>query len=259
MGHIRIGRMPMTQRWKDVLRLLAERASESDIADACLKAAEASIKRIPNDGGFLDALTTIFEFADAIRSPNMLAELRLKGFRLTNNPSLFDLSSALKDRIDEVTHLSSSKSYVGEITQNSFSESLYSFVSRELPTLFGNTPENEREVVRRQFTGNRFRNMMHEFYSNLTRRYLMYHLGRELPKHIGADRRFANLDGHSEFGKAFNVYVRQSVRITEEFTPGWFSKARWEDSISQDSVSRYAHFAFKKILMEFGKRSRPDA
>jgi hypothetical protein len=249
----------MTYRWKEVLRLIDEQASEPDIADACLEAAEAGIANIPKDQGFLHALTTIFKFAAAVRSPNMLPELRLRGFKLTSDPSLFDLTSTLKDRIDEVTLRSSSKSDVGEITQNSFSESLYSFVSNDLPSLFGNTPEDEREVVKRQFTGNRFRDLMHDFYSNLTRRYLMYHLSRELPTHIGPGRRFASLEEHSEFAKAFNIYVRQSVRIAEEFTPGWFSKARWEDSINHDSVSRYAHVAFKKILKEFSKRGGADA
>lgn len=259
MGHLGTGRLHKTYRWQEVLRLLEERASAPDIADACLEAAEAGIKRIPKDQGFLHALTTIFEFADAVRSPNMVESLSQKGFKLPNDPSLFDLVGSMKDRVDEVIHSAAAKSDVGEIAQNSFSESLYSFASSELPNLFGNTPENEREVVKRQFTGNRFRDLMHDFYSNLTRRYLMYHLSRELPKYIGAGRRFANLDEHSEFGKAFNTYVRQSVTITEEFTPGWFSKARWEGSITHDSVSRYAYIAFKKILKEFSKRGRTDA
>jgi hypothetical protein len=92
---------------------------------------------------------------------------------------------------------------------------------------------------------------MHEFYSAFTRRYLTYYLSRELPRHVGPGLPFQNTSEHEEFGRAFDLHVRQSVRIADEFTPGWFSKAQWEGNLTHESVSRYAFVAFKKIASEF--------
>jgi len=41
------------------------------------------------------------------------------------------------------------------------------------------------------------------------------------------------------------------VRIANEFTPGWFGKARYENRLSHQDVSGFAHVAFKKIRSEF--------
>jgi hypothetical protein len=94
---------------------------------------------------------------------------------------------------------------------------------------------------------------MHEFYSNFTSRYLSYYLSRELPHHVGAGKRFANLDEHAQFAQSFDLYCRQTVRIADEFTSGWVGKAIYEGRADQGAVGRYAHIAFKKLASEFEK------
>ena len=55
---------------------------------------------------------------------------------------------------------------------------------------------------------------------------------------------------HKEFNSALGLYIRQAVKITDEFTPGWFGKAQYEKNLNYASISRYAHVAFKKIISE---------
>jgi hypothetical protein len=99
---------------------------------------------------------------------------------------------------------------------------------------------------------------MHEFYSGFVNKYLSYYLSRELPLHVGAGERFQNISEHKDFNSAFELYIRQSVRITKEFTPGWLGKAIYEKDLSHDSVSRYAHVAFKKIINEFKREAQKN-
>ncbi len=94
---------------------------------------------------------------------------------------------------------------------------------------------------------------MHEFFVNFTNQYLNYHLSREVANHIGISKAVTDIDGHTDFGKAFELYVRQTVRITDEFVPGWFGKARWEKRLSHGEVAKFSHVAFRKIRSEFGR------
>jgi len=92
---------------------------------------------------------------------------------------------------------------------------------------------------------------MHEFYAVFTRRYLTYYLSRELSNHVGPNKLLRNIDEHESFNHALDVYIRQTVRITKEFSPDWLGKAIYERRLSHESVTRYAHVAFGKIIGEF--------
>lgn len=162
---------------------------------------------------------------------------------------------SLRAKIDHAFRDRPNRTDVAELATNSFGESLMRHTMAELPTLFESPAATEQETLRRQLTGNRFKGLMHEFYSVFTRRYLSYYLSRELSNHVGGtDARFANIDEHSEFNKAFDTFVRQAVRIADEYTPAWFGKTSWEEGISRDSVTRYSQTAFKKIRSEFSRR-----
>ena len=92
---------------------------------------------------------------------------------------------------------------------------------------------------------------MHDFYAVFTRRYVSYYLSRELSNHVGSGKKFRDLKEHSDFYKALDHHIRQTVRISDDFTPGWFGKARFEKRVSHDDVKKYAFVAFKKIRSEF--------
>jgi hypothetical protein len=251
MGHNRLGRLPRTYHWKKVIELLEGAGSVSEIADASLAAARAGLQRVPQDPGFALVLTAIFKFIESTRADDFDAALQQYGFSLRHSASLFDVVCCLKDKIDSDLSTRGIESDVSEIAQNSFTETLFKYVTADAPSLFEATAETLQQSLRRQLTGNRFKLLMHEYFSAFTRRYLTYYLSREVPNHVGPEARFQNIDEHEEFSRAFDLYVRQAVRIADEFTPGWFGKAEYEGRLTYESISRYAHVAFKKIVEEF--------
>jgi len=252
MGHIRLGVLPHSPKWKEVVKLLEGDGSLSDIAQASFNAALAGLKKVPSDPGFTQALTEIFNFAEAAKSKNFIESLQQAGFDVSTDATVLDLVGSLRQRIDMSFRLLSNRTDLPEIAANAFGESLLGQTTAQLPSLFGTPPQTSQETVRQQLTGARFKGLMHEFYSVFTRRYLSYYLSRELSRHSGGpEARFGSIDSHTAFNLAFDTYVRQSVRIADEFTPGWFGKTSYQDGISHQSVSRYAHVAFKKISSEF--------
>ena len=251
MGNVRLGILPQTHRWREVVKLLEGEGSLTEIAKASFEAALVSFRHIPNDPGFTEALTEIFKFAESAKTVDFVDRLQVVGFEVGSDASALELLASLRSRIDNSFRRFSNRTDLQEISVNSFGESLMRQTAAELPSLLAAPPRTAQEVVRRQLTGSRFKGLMHEFYSVFTRRYLAYYLSRELARHVGGPgSRFRSIDEHTAFNRAFDTWVRQSVRIADEFTPGWFAKTSYQEGITRQNVSRYAHVAFKKISGE---------
>ncbi|MCK4784742.1 MAG: hypothetical protein KAV87_13400 [Desulfobacteraceae bacterium] len=259
MGDDRLWILPRTHRWNKVVELIATGGSLEQIADASLAAAETGLRHVPADISFTRTLTDIFKFIQAARSKEFERVLMRNGFAVPADRSLFGLISSLKHKIDTDLTEGCARSDLSEIAQNSFTETLTRVTSQETVSLFEATSENVQAALRKQLSGVRFKGFMHEFFTTFTRRYLSYYLSRELPIHVGPGSRFETIKEHDEFGKAFDLYIRQTIRIADEFTPAWFEKAEWKGDLTHKSVSGYAHVAFRKIAGEFRKGTSAGA
>ena len=57
MGHIRIGTLPATRRWEDVIGLVAEGAEVSRVTGATAHAWQLAFDKVRNDVGFREAVS----------------------------------------------------------------------------------------------------------------------------------------------------------------------------------------------------------
>lgn len=251
MGHLRLGHLPRTQRWKQVIGLLESGADLPELADASFHASLTGLKRVPSDPGFLSILNSIVELARASRDTDIGSALQQAGIESAAHTSSFGFLSAVAETFSDRLRQVHPRSDVGKIAQDAFLESLSKQVKGKTGTLFGES--EDAKSLTDALRGKRFKSLMHEFYSGFTSRYLSYYLSRELPHHVGGGQRFANLDEHAEFTRQFDLYCRQTVRIADEFTPGWVGKAIYVGDTGADAVRRYAHAAFKKLASEFEK------
>lgn len=254
MGHLRLDRIPRTHRWKKVIEALANGDSVEKVAETTYLAADAGLAKVPRDVGFTQTLGVIFGFVDAIQSKNPDAALRKAGFDIPDGASVFDYVNSFKEKAVTAAAREHARSDIAEIAQESFSKVLVRTAGATSPSLFGDDPAQSRIALRENLKASAIGKTMHEFFASFTSQYLNYYLGRETPYHVGPGRAFANLQEHSQFTRDFDLSIRQTVRIADEFTPGWFGKARWEGRLSSHDVSRFAHTAFNKIRSEF-KRS----
>jgi hypothetical protein len=233
------------------MELLSQCAEVPEIVRASLHAAESGLKRVPYDEGFTRVLTTIFDLVDAFQEGEATDALRSKGFAIDRDAFLFEYAMSFGDRADKSLASLRSKSDLAEIAKNSFIEVMTREAMLGPHNIFTVSGPQVEEAIKSEFTGKGLQYTMHEFFVTFTNRYLSYYLSRELSNHVGVGKAFANIEVHTDFNTAFETYIRQTVRITDEFTPGWFHNARDEERLSQESVSRFAHVAFKKIRSEF--------
>ncbi len=253
MGHIRLGRLPKTYSWIRVLELLATKGDISEIAEASLLAAKSGLIRVSSDPGFIHVLATVFEFVELSTSDAFVNDLLKDGYKVAENPGLFDIVSALKARLDSDLDSGRIKSDLSEIAQNSFTEILFRYASAETDSLFEAAPVILQNSIGKYAVRDRSRILFHAFFSTFTSKYLSYYLSRELSNHVGHGERFENIESHQEFDKAFDSHIRRSIHLIDEFAPEWFGKEKYERAISTQTVSRFARLAFKKICSGFSK------
>lgn len=254
MGHLRLGHLPHTQKWKQVIALLEEGTNLPELADASFNASLTGLSRVASDPGFLNVLNSIIELAAVSREKDVESALSRAGIDTDEQTSSFGFLSAISNRLSDSLGLIYPRSDVGKIAQDAFLESLTKKIKGKSGSLFGEY--EDAKSLTESFRGKQFKSLMHEFYSGFTSRYLSYYLSRELPHHVGEGKQFANLDEHAEFNRQFDLYCRQTARIADEFTPGWVGKAIYENDVGLDAIRRYAHVAFKKLISEFQRSGR---
>src|SRR3954454_24542595 len=88
MGHIRLGRLPRTRKWQQVVDLLEAGAGVEDVAAAASEAAERALRRCAREPGFSHAFWLLTQLPLAAGEKDFAARLRKLGLSVSPNPSL---------------------------------------------------------------------------------------------------------------------------------------------------------------------------
>jgi hypothetical protein len=260
LGHIRLGTLPKTQKWNQVVSLIAGGGEVEGIAAASAEAAENGLERASRDEGLAHVFWLLAQIPQAARGDNFSERLRQLGLHVSGEPTLLEIVAAFTRAVDSHVRESGKRTDLGEMAQLAGSETLASLVGRELPSLFGPTAADVRLAVARLGTSERFSILARDFFSRLTSRSLGYFLSRELSKHVGPTKRFAAVGEHSDFNAALDLHCREASRIIKEFSGGWYGKTlQQEKAITRDEARRFARVAFKKLRAELRRRRDADA
>jgi hypothetical protein len=255
VGHVRLGVLPKSRRWRQVIEQLRLGADVAEVAASAAEAAEASLQRASADPAFLHAFWLLTQIPLAARGPEFVSDLRRLGVEVSDKPSLMDVVAAFSAAVDKYARQRGGRTDLGEMAQLAAVESLTATVGPALPSLFGPRPEEVQRAIGRLSGGDRFSALAREFFARLTQRCLDYYLSRELGNHIGHGARFANDGVRSSFDGALDQHCREASRIVEAFAGGWYGKNVYQgDGLTPESVRRFAPIAFGKIRAELRKR-----
>ena len=261
MGHIRLGTLPKTRKWNQVVTLITGGADVDRIAAASADAAEHGLERASQDEGLAHTFWLLTQIPQAAQQPNFserLWELGLTG--LSSKPTLFEIVAAFTRAVDGHVRKRAKRTDLGEMAQHAASETLASLAGRELPSLFGPTETDVQQALAKLGRSDRFSIVARDFFSRLTSRSLGYFLSRELSKHVGPNKRFAAIGDHSEFNAALDLHCREASRIIKEFSGWWYGRTlQQERQITKEEARKFAHVAFKKLRAELRKRREANA
>jgi hypothetical protein len=224
MGHIRLGVLPRTRKWRQVVDLLRVGADLDAVANSAAEAAESSLQGASADPAFLHAFWLLTQIPLAARGPAFAEDLRRLGLRVPEMPGLMDVTGAYMGAVDHYARARGGRTDLGEMAQLAAVESLTAATAPALLTLFGPDPMDVQRAIGRLAGGDRFSALARDFFARLTRRCLDYYLSRELANHIGAGERFQDDAARVRFNEALDRHCREASRIVEEFAGGWYGK-----------------------------------
>jgi hypothetical protein len=260
MGHIRLGTLPKTQKWNQVVNLITGGADVERIAAASADAAEHGLERASHDEGLAHAFWLLTQIPQAARQSNFSERLWELGLTVSSKPTLLEIVAAFTRAVDGHVSETGKRSDLGEMAQHAASETLASLAGRELPSLFEPTASDVQQALAKLGTSHQFSIVARDFFSRLTSRSLGYFLSRELSKHVGPGKRFAAVNDHTAFNAALDLHCREASRIIKEFSGGWHGRTlQQERHITKDEARKFAHIAFKKLRAELRKRRETNA
>lgn len=253
MGHERVGHLPKTLRWRELVRRIADFDSSatgvSDIAGQTLDNVRSRYESIPQDAGVRAAFEFLVALAIASRSPQPCSELELVGISIPPNPTPLSIARALHEWVQERRQ---SPEYA-QIAQGAAVDAVGRWFDQHRDTqqpLF--EPSDEAfEVWRKVSNGAGFCELARLFFANMTSRYLSYFLDREASTaldNIGRREEFQDqLHGHVD---SISQHAFETAKITQSFAAGWFNRYAKDGLPSESEVDHFLETAFGKIRGE---------
>jgi hypothetical protein len=193
MGHTRLGRLPRTRKWQEVVALVGAGAATEDIAAATLDASKLGLEDAARDPALLYSFWLLTQLPLCARKGDLIAELAKIGVSITGEATLMALVGGVSDAVDAHIYRVGGRTDLGEMAQMGAAETLTSVLGQRTTSLFETTPEDIHRELARLGTPVNFSVVARDFFARVTERYLTYFLSRELSntlESVDANRQF---------------------------------------------------------------------
>lgn len=256
MGHERIGFLPRSARWTDIIERIANSSDRPDfevgqIARKTLENVRDRFLWIHKDDGVQAAFA--FFVAIATRHLDQSSGLSAVYVPLEEDPSPSRLSSLLSRWVD--AHLNSAE--YAEIAKRAGADTIarWTQTRTEQGDLF--VGRRKAEWIWSTITDARaFCEVSRIFFAKYTERYLKYFLERE------ASAQIASVSDREQFGDSLRAHVDEvsthafeTSRITQSFAAGWFNNHARERRPTNAEIETFLATAFGKIQEELNRET----
>jgi len=266
VGHTRLGPLPKTKSWNQVVETLtgsrlsgfpvsSSASHVHTIAAQAIRAAKATLALATGDAGVRYTFYLLTQLTLASRRPDWRAALNEYGIVISDQSSLFDLTAEVQSAIDRyVGGTSFGPTDLSEMAQQAAGEALSSLLAAETPSMFGEVgPDDLKNAVRGLSTKKGFGQLGQRFFARFVARFLNFHLSRASAAGLGAPR-LQNLGQIGEFNEALTTHCEESARIVRDFCSDWYSKTEYERGIDLANSSRFLAVAVKKLRSELQRQ-----
>lgn len=261
MGHVRLGLLPRSKAWNEVVGLIAAGADVSQIANATINAAEKAFSFVLGDKGYTEAVWLMAQLAIAAKQADFSAHLESVGLSLPAGASLPDVAAAISAALDRKADTYGQHSDLGEIAQRALISAVTEHLAPKLPSLFSPDANDVKAALASLGKTREFGELSRTFFAKLTDISLGYFLSKTLDTHLGEGMRFATLNQKAQFDLALTTHCREASLIVEQFSSDWLSKNRFEQGgvISRKATDNFASYALTKMKDELKAGARSDA
>ena len=258
MGHIRVGRLPKTKGWKQVISLFdSVDSTSSEIAAATARAAKEFFAKKRTDPGLVFSYWIATQITVSARSDDFVARLKEIGLDISKVENSLDFLSTVASFTRAQTKLRGATFPLSDFAQLSLREVLTESIGQQSESLFGTTREDIKLACRKYSTPQQFSRLARLYFTKVLNRTLQFFITKESLNRVGAGRKFEDISHLSEFDRTLESYCYQSAKIVEEFAKGWYSKRNWEGEISEHDAKGFVAVAIDKLRAEIAREDQP--
>ncbi len=252
MGHERVGALPRTKRWRNVVEGIGEAASAdgdvSRLANDTLINVRARLENIQRDTGFVAAFQFLLGLAlsaSPVTNKGSLGDLLVD---LEANPSPLRLAGTLTQYVEANTQ---STEYA-EIARRAAVDVISIWTEQQSRQLsFSGEHERASEVWRKASDGRGFCEVARLFFGKFVERYLNYFIGREAASNLAnteeRERLARKLENHVD---GVSRHAFETARITQSFAAGWFNRHARQEMPTPTEISAFLSHAVGKLREE---------
>jgi hypothetical protein len=268
VGHERVGFLPKTKRWRDIVQGIAEFGGGGegtggggvavDVAGIVQQTTDNirdRLEHMERDESLLAAFRFLVSLPVSSRTSAPVEELRRLGIDVPAEPSPISLAKALQQCMPERPP---SLEY-SRIAQNAAVDTIAIWSNRaERPeeNLFG-VASQSFDVWKTAADGAGFCELSRIFFGKFTERYLNYFLEREasavLPGVQQRERFSDELDRHVD---EVSRHAFETAKITQSFAAGWFNKYAKEGLPTNNSMRGFLRLALGKLREELRREGQ---
>lgn len=252
MGHERIGVLPKTHPWLEIVRKIStfidnQEENIAEIAKNTIQNVQSKFSSILYDQGVISAFKFLVIIAVASRSPSLKSELQVYGISVSNITPLSlakSIQSWLEDKKESFEY--------AQIAQNAAIDAIGDWFNKNKTfqqSLFGT--DDLTSIWHKLGNGSGFCELSRAFFAHFTERYLNYFLERE------ASAVLNNIEERETFQNSLREHVSlisehafETSKITQSFAAGWFNKHAKETIPSDKEIEGFLSFAFGKMKEE---------
>ena len=251
MGHIRLGELPRTKKWRDVIALIGDgTATPYEVVFAITKAADDRLDALEDDRALPYLYWLLTRVTWLARTDTFLADLRVEGVRLPERLSGLNFLGQLGEMAAREVRRRCKPSVFSELAVRSFKEALGKAIHERANTLFGTTMEDIRRAFKATSSTREFSRVATDFFSGFLAGFFEFIISKESSNHVGWTRGFRDPTALAEFQQNLRGYCFQVTRILEDFSGEWYSKHNWLGDINEHEARRFVAYALTKIRSE---------
>ena len=249
MGHERVGALPHSKRWRDIVAQMESYSGSAEeaaaLAEATLKSVRTRYQKLYVDDGVISAFQFLIALAKSTSTGEGPSDPQLPTIDLTQNPSPLTLVVELRSWVD--AHQISLE--YADIAKKASADAimLWSDRQKQQPTLFSEEHDS-RYIWQKADNGSGFCEVARLFFSKFTERYLNYFLEREASAVIEGSRERDSLSVHMrEHNARVSHYAFETSRIAQSFAAGWFNRHARDGIPPRKEIESFLSRAFAKM------------
>ena len=258
MGHERLGTLPKTQRWKQIVQRIGQFSVSDDdvshIVRQTIRNVESRLRTIQRDQGVQAAFKSLVIISFASQLDNPREVLKSNGIEVPDNPTPSSIAKGISQLV--FTHRGSME--YTQIAQSAAIDTIaiwYEKHKESQASLFQSSPE-PFGVWRKASNGAGFCELARLFFAKFTERYLNYFLEREasacLPDIHKRELFSKNIQEHVD---DISKHAFETARITQSFAAGWFNNQLGKGVPTDYAIEEFLRLAFGKIREELQREA----